>query len=212
VGGALDGATGDAGGALPARLTPVAFAMRGIAPVGYAVFALVLGAAVGLVLRRTVPAMAVTLALFTLVQVAVPLWVRPPHLVPPVQQTVTIPDHLHSIQLVGPGTEVRLTTTSAGHRGDWVLANETIDPAGRTATALPSWFADCIPPPRAGVAGKASIRDCLARLDDLGYRQHVVYQPAGRFWTLRWAETALFLGMSGLLAWFCFWWVRRRLT
>ena len=38
--------------------------MRGIVPVGYAVFALLLGTLVGLILRRSVPAMALTLAIY----------------------------------------------------------------------------------------------------------------------------------------------------
>ena len=59
---------------------------------------------------------------------------------------------------------------------------------------------------------RQAIDACLARLNRDGYRQHLDYQPANRFWTLRWAETGLFLGVSGLRAWFCFWWVRRRLT
>jgi hypothetical protein len=206
--GPLDGITGRTRGTLPARLAPVAFAMRGIAPVGYAVFALVLGVAVGLVLRRTVPAMAVTLAVFTLVQIAVPLWVRP-HLVPPVTQTVTIADNIASIGFPGPGGPVRLEVTT-GQRSDWILSNQTVDATGRAA-AVPSWFGDCLPPTSAG-PGKGAMRACLARLGDLGYRQRVVYQPASRFWALQWAETALFLGLAGLLTWFCFWWTRHRLA
>ena len=50
-------------------------------------------------LRRSLPAMAVTLAVFAFVQVAVPLWVRP-HLLPPVRQTVAIStDNLDGIGL-----------------------------------------------------------------------------------------------------------------
>ena len=209
--GPLDGTTGKNHGELPARLTPVAFAMRGVAPVAYAVFALVLGVAVGLLLRRTLPAMAVTLAVFTLVQVAVPLWVRP-HLLPPARQTVTIADNLTSIEMSGPGGPMRLAVTT-GNRGDWVLSNKTVDASGHEITALPSWFGDCLPPPTSAGPGKApDIRGCLVRLGDLGYRQLVVYQPASRFWPLQWAETALFLALSGLLTWFCFWWTRRRLA
>jgi hypothetical protein len=59
---------------------------------------------------------------------------------------------------------------------------------------------------------KVDMRNCLTRLDSLGYRQLLVYQPAGRFWALQWAETGLFLGVSALLAAFCFWWTRRRLS
>ena len=54
-----------------------------------AVFALLLGTLVGLVVRRSVPAMALTLAIYVFVQVAVPLWVRP-HLVPQTSTSTVI--------------------------------------------------------------------------------------------------------------------------
>ena len=74
---------------LPTRITPLLFDTRGIAPAGHALFAFVLGVTVGVLIRRTVPAMAVTLALLAAVQIAVPLWVRP-HLIPPTDQTVAV--------------------------------------------------------------------------------------------------------------------------
>ena len=107
---------------------------------------------------------------------------------------------------------------NAGGQGDWVLSNETVDASGQV-TALPSWFGDCLPPPpgpgdRTGRRSRAAatLDACLTRLNAEGYRQRLVYQPANRFWPLQWAETALFLARLGLLAWFCFWWTRRRLT
>jgi hypothetical protein len=213
----LDGATSDTRGSVSGRLTPVSFAMRGIVPVGYAVFALVLGVAFGLVLRRTVPAMAVTLAVFAFVQIAVPLWVRP-HLAPPVRQTVTISTAtLDGIGISGNGAQVTRLTVHTANRGDWVLSNQTVDAAGRPV-ALPSSFTDCLPqpgPPTAAKApgpGKAPLAGCLAQLSNQGYQQQVAYQPASRFWRLQWTETALFLTVSGLLTGFCFWWLRRRLA
>jgi len=59
------------------RITPELFPARGIAPIGYAAFAFALGVAAGVLVRRTVPAMAVTLAIFALIQVVMPVWVRP---------------------------------------------------------------------------------------------------------------------------------------
>jgi hypothetical protein len=213
----IDGATGNQHGSLAARLTPISFAMRGIVPVGYAVFALLLGTLIGLVLRRSVPAMAVTLAIYVAVQVAVPLWVRP-HLVPPTTSTVVISrDTLDGINLAGSGT---LTLTTHTTPGAWILSNQTIDSHGR-ATALPAWFSHCVPPPPAvGRAGgtvtatphPGSIDSCLTRLTDEGYRQRMVYQPRDHFWPLQWAETGLYLTASAVLAGLSFWWTRRRLS
>ena len=53
--------------------TSLVFASPGITPLGYAAFAFALGTAAGALIRRTVPAMAVTLAIFAAVQVAMPL-------------------------------------------------------------------------------------------------------------------------------------------
>ncbi len=210
----IDGATSSTRGGLPSRLTPVAFAMRGVAPIGYTVFALMLGVTLGVLLRRSLPAMALTLAVFAAVQVAVPLWVRP-HLVSPVSQSVTFSrDRLDSIMADANGRPLRVSVTTGG-AGDWVLSNQTVD-AGGHAAALPSWMADCLPPPPTSAAvvrpAAPDVQTCLARLTSEGYRQRIAFQPADRFWALQWRETAMFLVLSGLLAWLCFWWTRHRLS
>jgi ABC-type transport system involved in multi-copper enzyme maturation permease subunit len=214
----LDGAIGSTSGGLPGHLTPVTFAMRGVAPVGYAVFALVLGVLTGMVLRRTLPAMAITLALYVAVQLVVPTMVRP-HLAPPVTASIAISrDTLDSISIGRPGDNPILTVHTAD-RGDWVLVNQTVGPDGRPAP-MPARINECLgsdrsPDPSAGAANRAqapSPKDCLDQLSAAGYRQRVVYQPADRFWRLQWTETAVFLTASALLAGVCLWWVRRRLT
>lgn len=213
----LDGTLSSTHGGLPSRLTPVSFAMRGIVPVGYAVLALVLGVAVGLVLRRTVPAMAVTLVLYVLVQLAVPLWVRP-HLVPPVEATVTLSRSTLDGISKPPGDSPPVLTAHTATPGDWVLADETVDARGRPAS-VPAWFSACLPDaPDAPVGSptaappEGGLEACLARLADEGYRQHVVYQPKDRFWALQWTETGGYLAVAALLAAGCFRWTRHRVT
>lgn len=213
----IDGALSSTRGSLPSRMTPVTFAMRGIVPVGYAAFAVVLGVTIGIVLRRPVPAMALTLALFTFVQIAMPLWVRP-HLVPPEERTVAIErSKLDGIEIGGPGGAMHITVNT-GAKGAWVLSNKTVDASGKP-TALPAWFGDCLPGPGPSSASPSrtpvsanSLETCFARLTAEGYRQRIVFQPANHFWPLQWAETGLFLALSGLLSWFCFWWTRNRLS
>jgi hypothetical protein len=58
-------------------LDPSVFGVRGIVPVGYAAFAFALGVTAGVLLRRTIPAMAVTLVGFTAARLAVTYYVRP---------------------------------------------------------------------------------------------------------------------------------------
>ena len=55
------------------RFSPVNFATHGITPLGYAAFGFALGVTAGVLIRRAVPAMAITLAIFAAVQVAMPL-------------------------------------------------------------------------------------------------------------------------------------------
>ena len=71
------------------RFSPLIFATHGITPLGYAAFAFTLGTTIGALIRRTVPAMAVTLAIFAAVQIAMPLGIRP-HLIPPDHTIATI--------------------------------------------------------------------------------------------------------------------------
>ena len=65
------------------------FPTHGITPLGYAAFGFALGVTAGLLARRPVPAMAITLAIFAAVQFITPLWIRP-HLFPTSQTTATI--------------------------------------------------------------------------------------------------------------------------
>ena len=123
------------GGRVPAsfgQLQPVlavAFGARGIVPVGYAAFAFVLGVAVGVLVRRTVPAMAVTLAVFAAVQVIMPNMVRP-HLITPGQCTAPSRSACHRID--GP----QRPADRAGDRlpGAWIVSNQTITPAGHVSS------------------------------------------------------------------------------
>jgi ABC-2 family transporter protein len=208
----LDGVQGSQHGSLPARLTPISFAMRGVVPIGYAVFAVLLGTLIGLLVRRSVPAMALTLAIYVVLQVVVPLWVRP-HLVPPTStSTVISRENLDGIGSTGSGP-LRITTRT-GDPQDWVLTNQTVDASG-AAVQLPTWFADCLPsPPSQEAGGSVEVRPgtmdaCFTRLADEGYRQRLVYHPRDHFWRLQWAETGLYLVLSAGLAGLCFLRTRR---
>ena len=76
------------------RMEPPLFGTRGIVPIGYAVFAFALGVTVGMLVRRTIAAMAITLAVFVAVQIAMPHLVRP-HLSTPTTTNVEVtPENL----------------------------------------------------------------------------------------------------------------------
>jgi hypothetical protein len=184
------------------RIAPVVFGARGIVPIGYAAFALVLGAAVGMLLKRTVAAMAVTLVALAAVLIVVPVFVRP-YLLPPQQMTVAIVgEDITNISGDETGTVQEIGVRNPP--GAWVLANETVDPAGNVASPLPDFVQNCLPRPGGGPPERGGIEQCMAQLGAHGYQQRLTYQPGSRFWPLQWLELALYLAMTALLTWFCF--------
>lgn len=197
---------GDSG--LPARIGPWLFDARGIAPASHAAFAFVLGVTMGIIIRRTVPAMAVTLAIFIAVQIAVPLWVRP-HIIPPTDQTVAVGEAGGAGWMTGNV----FTFWSVAPGGAWLLTDETLDPSGRPIESVPPGVGTCAPAENVdGPVENDPMGSCLTSLGDLGYRQHVVYHAPDRFWALQWAETAMFLVLSLMLTAVCFHWTRHRLS
>ncbi|MEV2254528.1 transporter [Streptomyces sp. NPDC050147] len=187
------------------RLDPVAFAARGVVPMAHAAFAFVLGVALGLVIRRTLAAMATTLVAYTAVQITVPMWIRP-HLAASDQTTVPITTGIPiSIQ-----EDAKEVVAHPEVPGAWETSQQTLNAAGQPSS-LPSSFAECIRT-ESGSPTAQQFDGCIADLGAQGYQQQVTYQPAGNFWTLQWAETGLYLAIALALTGFCAWWIRRRVT
>ena len=183
------------------RLTPQVFMARGIVPVGYAAFAFALGVTVGILMRRTLPAMAVTLAIVVLAQIAMPLWVRP-HLMTPVTTVAPLDARNVTEFLMTPGGDM-LVVGQANLPGAWILSNRSVTPDGQLFTG---------PANRQACGPNTAPETCQDWVNTLHLKQVLVYQPADRFWSLQWYETGIFLGLAALLTALCFWWVRRRLT
>jgi hypothetical protein len=198
------------------RLFPPTFAARGLVPVGYAAFAFALGVAVGLVVRRTLVALAITLAAVILVQVLAPTLVRPHLLAPTEQYIVASAENVRGFGLSGDGPTplVKELEVATGAVGAWKLSDETVDKSGKAVSTLPSWVIDCAPAPPGMTQQPTNATDrtaCYQRLADEGYRQHVRYYTADKFWDLQWREFGLFLGLALLLCGFSFWRIRRDL-
>jgi len=192
-----------------ARISPEVFASRGLAPIGYAAFALALGVLAGAVLRRTVPAMAVTLAAYVLLQVFMPSLVRT-HLVSPHMTTTPITaETLHGFRGKGP-TSIDELIIEADTPGAWVRSTLTVDGTGKPVRSYPSWVSTCLPPP-GKQQGDVGVREasCFDRLTSAGYGQRSTYVAASQYWTVQWRETGLLLVGAGLLVGACFWRVRR---
>jgi ABC-type transport system involved in multi-copper enzyme maturation permease subunit len=190
------------------RLSVLLFGARDLAPIGSAAFAVALGATIGLLARRVVPAIAITLAIFAVVQVAVLLWVRP-HLISPVR--AVSPLNVSAINAVGSSFPDNSLFVGAAVNipGAWVYSNQVTTTGGSTALGLA---------PQACTSGSAKFlpsgrtNACNAALGRLHLRQVVIYQPGSRYWAFQWSETAIFLALALLLTGFCIWWTSRRLS
>ena len=188
------------------QFNPLAFATHGLTPLGYAAFAFALGVTVGALIRRTAPAMAVTLAIFVAVQIAMPLWIRP-NLLPASHATGTITAHTLS-SLLGqpdPSSHILTYTLAASLPGQpeaYIESSSATDTKGHpVSTVVPS---ACSP----GAERGEDFADLAKCLTSQGIRVAVTYQPASRYWPLQGAETGIFLVLSLALVGYCF----RRIT
>jgi hypothetical protein len=176
----------------------------GITPIGYAAFGFALGVTCGFFIRRTLPAMAVTLAVYAAVMIAFPVWVRP-HLIPPVQATSAFtPASAMNMNMTGGNNNPALLLQTAQRPsmpGAWVLSSQVVTQAGRPVNSVPAKA--CADNPSA-----AQSQACSTYIESLHLRQTVTYQPASRYWDFQWIETGIYLALALILAGFCFWWIR----
>jgi hypothetical protein len=190
------------------RITPPVFDQRGIDPIGWALFAFALGVTAGVLLRRTLPAMATTLGIFTAARILWPLYLRPHYLIPPVHKTArigTLPFDWVGVNH-GPNSPMVVHVSMPGA---WILSDNTVNAAGHQV--LGSTLFGLCPVTFSGGATKIPPDSCfIQHLNQLGYNRSVLtYQPASRFWPLQWVETGILTAAAVLLAAFCYWWVRR---
>jgi hypothetical protein len=188
------------------RLGSVLFDARGIVPIGYSAFGFILGVVVGMLIRRALPAMAVTLAVFVVIQVAMPTLVRP-HLLPATHTTVEISQSILDGFASSPqqGGQIHVQA-KAPDPGGWLLASQTLDSSGQPVDTIPKPTSGACAPRQDGISG------CLAELTRLGYREQLTYHAPTRFWPFQWIETGIYLALALCLAAFCFWWLRRRMN
>jgi ABC-type transport system involved in multi-copper enzyme maturation permease subunit len=181
------------------------FPTHGITPLGYAAFTFALGVTAGLIIRRPIPAMAVTLAVFAAVEFVTPLWIRP-HLVPSSRTTATIEAAQAAVNVSGSST---LTVTAAyvpGQPGAWVTSSGLLSASGQPVSTVP---AACMPTAGSGQGqgGSSGLASCLA---SHAIRVSESYQPVSHYWLLQSAEAGLFLALALALAWYCLWRLNRR--
>jgi len=209
--------------------SPSQFDRRDLVPIAYAAFAFALGVTAGVLIRRTLPAMAATLFAFIGVRVAIFAWVRP-RLMAPLTLTSAL--------------QLQPSSLGAGaiNPADWVISDDTINAAGRVigqnggigpngsvgfGARVHGSFGrvvlqgvglcpDKVPASQLGAgpggpspAFTRAVQNCFA---EFHIREVLTYQPVNRYWAFQTYETAIFTGLALVLAGFCFWWVRHRLV
>ena len=201
------------------RFTAIVFSARDIAPVAYAAFAVVLGTIIGMLARRTLPAMALTILIFIAIQIAMPNLVRP-HLMPPITtskpMTTEAINELRSLGglmnhptiggLAIPNawvTETSELLTAHGQPLDINQFNKCIGIRAPSTSTPPS------DPQREGTGRFGAAAQCLG---DLNLHVTASYQPNHRYWPFQWLESAIYLALSALLAVLGMWRIQRRLT
>jgi hypothetical protein len=184
------------------RFEALTFDARNIVPLGYGLLAFVLGTVVGMLVRRTLPAMAITLAVFVALQILVPAAVRQ-HLLPPVTSTVTLDaaalDRIDGISIRAEGMFLALYSVPGG----WALTESAqVYKADGTPYTLQE-ARTCI------AAGDRQNSEKCFIAQNLHFSH--TYHPGSRYWPFQWIELGLYVALSALLALFGFWWLRRRI-
>jgi hypothetical protein len=190
------------------------FDQRDFVPVGYAALAFALGVTAGVLIRRTLPAMAGALLAFAGARIGITQWVRP-HLFASAHTSLPVlaAPHAH----LGLGLNATYQTVgNPSIPNAWVLSNRMVDKAGLAATprSVHKFLETACPllaRPSSLLArpSRAAGNECFARIN-AHFHLAVTYLPAGRYWPLQWYETAIFLGVALILAAFCFSWVSHR--
>jgi hypothetical protein len=188
------------------------FPTHGITPLGYAAFGFALGVTVGLLTRRAIPAMAITLAIFAVVQFITPFWIRP-NLFPTSQTVTTIAAAGASVSLKSNPKLILIAHTVPGQTGAWIISSQGVNAAGQRVSAMPAACEQVV----SGIEGShqasasgpssATLNNCVA---SHGIRVAESYQPASHYWPLQWSETGMFLALALVLAGYCFWRLNRR--
>src|SRR5580693_4326426 len=178
---------------------PGRFDIMGIVPVGYAVFATALGITAGALLRRTLPAIAVTLAGFIVVRAVIFMALR--------RSFMTAVTSYFPIGsgFTPAGSAWQLGAGFVGANGQPLTlplsTNGAVIGGGAGGVGLPvsSLPAACQQRAGNGRLGPAAYHAVVSCAQADGIRGFVTYQPASRYWAFQGIETGIFLLLAAAL-------------
>jgi hypothetical protein len=164
------------------------FDLRGVAFAAWTLTAFAIGVLAGTLIRRVVPAIVATLAVYTALALVAANLLRRHYLSP-----------LRTTALNVPGSA-------------WIMSQRWTKNA---RFAFANWrdaphdlvHACSSPPARGGKGSLQPLAQCFARH---GYTQVTRYQPASRFWSFQWIEAGWLLALCAVLIGTTVWLVRRQ--
>jgi ABC-type transport system involved in multi-copper enzyme maturation permease subunit len=165
------------------RLLPLAFGLLGVAFAAWTLAAFAIAAFFGALLRRTLPAMAATLATWTVLAIGTAVWLRQHYQAP-------------------------LRTTANPPSDAWVLSSYVTGPHGQVLSqrALFQLFQQA----PASVQNSPNPNALTNWLTQQHYTQWTSYEPASRFWHFQLIEGGWLLALSAVAIAAAIWLVRRR--
>ncbi|HYB47193.1 MAG TPA: ABC transporter permease subunit [Streptosporangiaceae bacterium] len=160
------------------------FDLHGVAFTAWTLAAFAIGALAGMLIRRVVPAIAATLAVYAGLALATALWLREHYMTPLLTSHPNLPGSA------------------------WIVSQWYIKGGNFAFPARGSQIVNALSQLCPGTSDVSSAQ-CLSRH---GYTQWTSYQPGSRFWPFQWIEGGWLLALSVLLIGVTVWLVRRRAT
>ena len=171
----------------PVPLDATVFDLRGVAFAAWTLAAFAIGALAGMLIRRVVPAIAATLAVYAGLAVAAGVFLREHYMTPLLIRNLNPPGFA------------------------WILSQwwtKGGKPVGQDAlTQVLQQGAPQLAGGKGGIPQSPTVNQYLAQH---GYAQWTSYQPGSRFWPFQWIEGGWLLALSVLLIAATVWLVRRR--
>jgi ABC-type transport system involved in multi-copper enzyme maturation permease subunit len=184
-----------AGGGDSGPLSPTIFDLRGVALPAWTLAAFAIGALAGILIRRVIPAMFATLAVWIALAFLTGAYLRPHY----EAALVT-----HNANPPAGALVIRQAMFRGGKPASLDMINQTLSAVG-IQELTPTLF-------HPGPSTPPNFEGPVQYLIQHGYTQLTTYQPASRFWPFQWIEGSWLLALSLLLIATTVWRVRRRAT
>lgn len=168
--------------AISGSMRSTAFMAAPLSLAASSVFAFALGAFFGALIRRTIAAMAATLAVYVAIRIPLEEAGRPGYLTP-------------LTRITDPSTNAAADWRPAT---EWVVSSGWVDSAGRRLSDAEEWeiMNKVYDGNHVVASGGTPVEQYLA---EHGLRHYTEYHPLSAFWPMQFIEAALFLGTAAVL-------------